>query len=106
MAAKSELQFAGEFLVEECKIVSTTGEIYDIMEIVEEINVFEPFNNNIESPDSLTLKSISANFSQSSSEETPCTSEPITIKSFFSDFLLGLSFFILFRNNVFLLGPA
>ena len=41
MAAKSELQFAGEFLVEECKIVSTTGEIYDIMEIVEEINVFE-----------------------------------------------------------------
>ena len=41
MVAKSELQFAGEFLVEECKIVSTTGEIYDIMEIVEEINVFE-----------------------------------------------------------------
>jgi len=41
MAAKSELQFAGEFLVEECKIVSITGEIYDIMEIVEEINVFE-----------------------------------------------------------------
>jgi len=41
MTAKSELQFAGEFLVEECKIVSTTGEIYDIMEIVEEINVFE-----------------------------------------------------------------
>ena len=41
MAAKSELQFAGEFLVEECQIVSTTGEIYDIMEIVEEINVFE-----------------------------------------------------------------
>ena len=41
MVAKSELQFAGEFLVEECQIVSTTGEIYDIMEIVEEINVFE-----------------------------------------------------------------
>ena len=32
MVAKSELQFAGEFLVEECQIVSTTGEIYDIME--------------------------------------------------------------------------
>ena len=41
MVAKSDLQFAGEFLVEECKIVSTTGKIYDINPIVEEINVFE-----------------------------------------------------------------
>ena len=41
MVAKSELQFAGEFLVEECQIVSTTGKIYDINPLVEEINVFE-----------------------------------------------------------------
>ena len=41
MVAKSDLQFAGEFLVEECQIVSTTGQVYDINSIVEEINVFE-----------------------------------------------------------------
>ena len=41
MAAKSDLQFAGEFLIEECKIVSVTGQVYDIVELVEEINVFE-----------------------------------------------------------------
>ena len=41
MVAKSDLQFAGEFLVEECQIVSTTGQVYDINPIVEEINVFE-----------------------------------------------------------------
>ena len=41
MVAKSDLQFAGEFLVEECKIVSTTGQVFDINPIVEEINVFE-----------------------------------------------------------------
>ena len=41
MVAKSDLQFAGEFLVEECQIVSTTGKVYDINPLVEEINVFE-----------------------------------------------------------------
>ena len=41
MIAKSELQFAGEFLVEECKIISTTGQMFDINNIVEEINIFE-----------------------------------------------------------------
>ena len=41
MVAKSDLQFAGEFLVEQCQIVSTTGQVYDINPIVEEINVFE-----------------------------------------------------------------
>ena len=41
MVAKSELQFAGEFLIEECKIVSTTGTVFDINNIVEEINVYE-----------------------------------------------------------------
>ena len=41
MVAKSDLQFAGEFLIEECKIVSVTGQVYDIVELVEEINVFE-----------------------------------------------------------------
>ena len=38
MVAKSDLQFAGEFLVEECQIVSTTGKVFDINPIVEEIN--------------------------------------------------------------------
>jgi len=41
MVAKSDLQFAGEFLIEECKIISTTGKTFDIIELVEEINVFE-----------------------------------------------------------------
>ena len=41
MVAKAELQFAGEFLVEECKIISTTGQMFDINHIVEEINIFE-----------------------------------------------------------------
>ena len=41
MVAKSDLQFAGEFLVVECQNVSTTGQVYDINPIVEEINVFE-----------------------------------------------------------------
>ena len=41
MVAKSDLQFAGEFLVEECQIVSTTGQVFDINDIVEEINIFE-----------------------------------------------------------------
>ena len=38
---QTELQFADEFLVEECKIVSTTGQVFDINNLVEEINVFE-----------------------------------------------------------------
>ena len=41
MAAKSEIQFAGEFLIEECRIITTSGKSYDITELVEEINIFE-----------------------------------------------------------------
>mgnify|MGYP003309540576 FL=1 len=38
---KDELQFAGEFLLEDCTIVSTTGVEYNIIELVQEINIYE-----------------------------------------------------------------
>ena len=39
--AKSELQYAGEYLLEECLIVSTSGKTYNISDLIEEINIFE-----------------------------------------------------------------
>ena len=39
--AKSELQFAGEYLLEECSIISTSGKVYNIFDLIEEINIFE-----------------------------------------------------------------
>ena len=41
MVAKSEIQFAGEYLLEECRIISTRGKAFDIKDIIEEINIFE-----------------------------------------------------------------
>ena len=41
MVAKSDLQFAGEYLLEECRIITTSGKRFDIKPIVEEINIFE-----------------------------------------------------------------
>ena len=41
MVAKSELQFAGEFLIDECTIISTTGKPFDIRDIIEEVNIYE-----------------------------------------------------------------
>lgn len=38
---KDQLQFAGEFLLEDCTIVSTTGVEYNIIELVQEINIYE-----------------------------------------------------------------
>ena len=37
MVAKSEIQFAGEYLLEECRIISTRGKAFDIKDIIEEI---------------------------------------------------------------------
>ena len=39
--AKDQIQFAGEFLLEDCTIVSTTGAEYNITELVQEINIYE-----------------------------------------------------------------
>ena len=39
--AKSELQYAGEYLLEECSIISTSGKVYNIFDLIEEINIFE-----------------------------------------------------------------
>ena len=39
--AKSELQYAGEYLLEECTIVSTSGKMYNISDLIEEINIHE-----------------------------------------------------------------
>jgi len=41
MVAKSDLQFAGEYLLEECRIITTSGKRFDIKPIVEEINIYE-----------------------------------------------------------------
>ena len=45
MVAKSELQFAGEFLIDECTIISTTGKPFDIRDIIEEVNIYENIQN-------------------------------------------------------------
>ena len=34
--AKSELQYAGEYLLEECSIISTSGKVYNIFDLIEE----------------------------------------------------------------------
>ena len=39
--AKDQIQFAGEFLLEDCTIVSTTGIEFNITELVQEINIYE-----------------------------------------------------------------
>ena len=41
MVARSELQFAGEYVVDECSIITTSGKSFNIKEIVEEINIYE-----------------------------------------------------------------
>ena len=46
--SQSELQYAGEYLMEECKIISTTGNEFDVIDIVESINFYENlFSNTI-----------------------------------------------------------
>ena len=38
--AKSDLQFACEFLVEECKLLTTKGTELDISGVIESINIY------------------------------------------------------------------
>ena len=44
MVAKSELQFAGEYLLDECSIITTSGKTFNIRNIIEEINITDVFN--------------------------------------------------------------
>ena len=39
--AKSDLQFAGEFLVIKCELMTTNGTTYDIRQLVQSINIYE-----------------------------------------------------------------
>ena len=39
--AKSDLQFAGEFLLEECILLTVNGTEYDISALVHNINIYE-----------------------------------------------------------------
>ena len=41
LMSQSELQYASEYLIDECKIISTTGQPFDIIDIVETINFYE-----------------------------------------------------------------
>ena len=41
MVARGDLQFAGEFIIDECRIVTTTGKEFDIKAIIEEVSIFE-----------------------------------------------------------------
>ena len=41
MLSKSQLQFAGEFLLEDSKILSTSGNVFDIKDLIEEISIYE-----------------------------------------------------------------
>ena len=51
--AKSDLQFAGEFLVEECKLLTTKGLELDITNLLESINIYEDIYSNAISGDLL-----------------------------------------------------
>ena len=39
--AKSDLQFAGEFLITQCKLLTTSGTEFDIRNLVQNINIYE-----------------------------------------------------------------
>ena len=41
MAGKSELQYAGEYLIEKCSILTVSGTELDIIPLVEAINLYE-----------------------------------------------------------------
>ena len=41
MAGKSELQYAGEYLLEKCSILTVNGTELDIIPVVEAINLYE-----------------------------------------------------------------
>lgn len=39
--AYKDIQYAGEFTLDECKIISTTGNAFDVRDLVEQIEIFE-----------------------------------------------------------------
>ena len=41
MLSKSALQFAGEYLLEDSKIISVSGSVFDIKDLIEEISIYE-----------------------------------------------------------------
>ena len=45
--AKSDLQFAGEFLITQCKLLTTSGNEYDIRNLVQNINICRLTDNDI-----------------------------------------------------------
>lgn len=53
--AKSDLQFAGEFLVQQCKLMTTNGTTYDIRQLVQSINIYEDIFSTAVSGD-ITIK--------------------------------------------------
>ena len=53
--AKSDLQFAGEFLVIKCELMTTNGTTYDIRQLVQSINIYEDIFSTAVSGD-ITIK--------------------------------------------------
>ena len=53
--AKSDLQFAGEFLVLKCELMTTNGTTYDIRQLVQSINIYEDIFSTAVSGD-ITIK--------------------------------------------------
>ena len=53
--AKSDLQFAGEFLVQQCQLMTTNGTTYDIRQLVQSINIYEDIFSTAVSGD-ITIK--------------------------------------------------
>ena len=56
--AKSDLQFAGEFLMTHCKLLTTSGNEYDIRNLVQNINIYEDIFSHTVSGDILLKDTI------------------------------------------------
>ena len=56
--AKSDLQFAGEFLITQCKLLTTSGNEYDIRNLVQNINIYEDIFSHTVSGDILLKDTI------------------------------------------------
>jgi len=39
--AYKDIQYAGEFTLDDCRIISTTGNVFDVRDLVEQIEIFE-----------------------------------------------------------------
>ena len=56
--AKSDLQFAGEFLITQCKLLTTSGTEFDIRNLVQNINIYEDIFSHTVSGDILIKDTI------------------------------------------------